>query len=79
MDGQMSICRQVLTWNRRLHAVHGQPHDHVCKLAADHPVSEGSALQVHHCGTCTTAWESTPAGANLPVQRQYQRELPDPR
>jgi ABC-type ATPase with predicted acetyltransferase domain len=51
-------CGQILRWNRRLHAVHGQQHDHVCHLEPGHPVSTGSGVQVHECGSCTIAWES---------------------
>jgi hypothetical protein len=58
MADQPSTCEQVLKWNRRLHAVHGRPHDHICWLESGHPVSEGVGVQIHECGTCTIAWES---------------------
>lgn len=51
-------CLHTLTWDRQRHGAHGRPHEHRCKLRKEHPVSDGSGVQVHECGVCTIAWES---------------------
>lgn len=38
----------------------GRPHDHRCKLAADHPVRPTTGVQVHECDTCPLGWEHEP-------------------
>jgi hypothetical protein len=53
-------CGKVLKWDKRRDRVFGEPHEHVCGLEADHPVSDGSGVQCHECAQpgCTLAWES---------------------
>ena len=51
----MSTCGQILRWRPRYDTVHGDRHDHTCRLEAGHPVNDYSGVQVHTCSQCTLA------------------------